>query len=94
MDKMFAEIKENMSTQNIKMADYLESLKLDEKSYKENHIKADAIKRLQGELILNKIMEIDKPIIDEKVMTAEIEKIKKAYQNSEVLKRLEELYVP
>jgi hypothetical protein len=27
-------------------------------------------------------------------MTAEIEKIKKAYQNSEVLKRLEELYVP
>ena len=94
MGKMFAEIKENMTTQNIKMSDYLESLKMDEKTYKEKHIKSDAIKRLQGELILNKIMEIEKPLIDEKTMTGEIEKIKEAYQNPEVLKKLEELYVP
>jgi len=47
VDRMFDEVKENMLKQNIKMKDYLESLKLDEASYKENHIKPDATKRLQ-----------------------------------------------
>lgn len=94
IDKMFNEIKENMANQNIKMSDYLESLKLTEEQYKENHIKNDAIKRLQWELILNKLMELEKPVVDEKIMKKEIEKIKSAYQNPEVLKRLEELYMP
>jgi len=46
-DRMFTEVKENMLKQNIKMKDYLESLKLDEETYKTNHLKADATKRLQ-----------------------------------------------
>jgi len=91
-DRMFAEVKENMLKQNIKMKDYLESLKLDEESYKEKHIKADATKRLQGELILNKIVEIQKPEIADKEVVSEVEKIKKNYQNPEVLKRLDEMY--
>jgi FKBP-type peptidyl-prolyl cis-trans isomerase (trigger factor) len=46
-DRMFGEVKENMLKQNIKMKDYLESLKLDEETYKTNHLLADATKRLQ-----------------------------------------------
>jgi len=46
-NRMFEEVKENMLKQNIKMKDYLESLKLDEETYKDKHIKADATKRLQ-----------------------------------------------
>jgi len=90
--RMFEEVKENMLKQNIKMKDYLESLKLTEEDYKEKHIKADATKRLQGELILNKIVEIQKPEVADKEVTAEVEKIKKNYQNPEVLKRLDEMY--
>lgn len=94
INKIFAEIKENMAKQGIKMADYLESLKLSEEDYKENHVKQDALKRLQWELILNKLMEIEKVEVSEKDLEKEIEKIKEAYQNTEVLKRLEELYTP
>lgn len=94
INKIFAEIKENMWKQGIKMADYLESLKLSEEDYKEKHVKLDALKRLQWELILNKLMEIEKVEVDDKTLEEEIEKIKWAYQNPEVLKRLNELYTP
>ena len=94
IEKLFSQIKSNMSEQGVKMENYLESLKLTEEEYKENHVKADALKRLQGELILNKLMELEKVEADEKEVTKEIEKIKAAYQNPEVLKRFEELYVP
>ncbi len=90
--RMFTEIKENMLKQNIKMKDYLESLKLDEETYKLKHIQFDATKRLQGELILNKLVEILNPEISDKQVILEVEKIKKAYQNLEVLKRLDEMY--
>jgi len=36
-----------MANDQIKMSDYLESLKLDEEAYKENHVKSVALKRLQ-----------------------------------------------
>jgi hypothetical protein len=36
-----------MANDNVKMSDYLESLKLDEESYKEIHVKPVALKRLQ-----------------------------------------------
>jgi trigger factor len=47
MDQVFEEIKQNLSEQNVKMPDYLESLKLSEEAYKEQHVKESAIKRLQ-----------------------------------------------
>lgn len=90
--RMFDEVKNNMAQQNIKMKDYLESLKLDEEGYKEQHIKADAIKRLQGELILNKLVDIYKPEVADSEVVAEIAKIKTNYQNEEVLKRLDDMY--
>ncbi len=94
MEKLFSEIKDNMSNQGIKMDNYLESLRLTEEEYKEKHIKENALKRLQGELILNKLMELEKIEADDNEVKKEIERIKKAYQNPEVLKRLDELYVP
>ena len=92
VNRMFSEIKENMMRQNIKMKDYLESLKLTEEEYKEQHIKSDALKRLQGELILNKLVDILKPEVSDKEVKEEVEKIKKNYGNPEVLKRLDEMY--
>ncbi|MDF1682246.1 MAG: hypothetical protein P1U46_00220 [Patescibacteria group bacterium] len=44
---MFSEIKENMTKDNVKMSDYLESLKMDEEQYKEVNVKPHALKRLQ-----------------------------------------------
>ena len=92
IERIFAEIKENMARQWIKMKDYLESLKLTEEEYKEKHIKADAEKRLKWELILNKLSELFKIDVLEKEVKEELEKIKKNYQNPEVLKRLDEMY--
>lgn len=94
VDRMFDEVKENMLKQNIKMKDYLESLKLDEVWYKENHIKPDATKRLQWELILNNLVDVLKPTVSDAEVTKEVENIKKNYENEEVLKRLDEMYKP
>jgi len=55
INRVFEEIKQNMAQDNVKMVDYLESLKMDEATYKETNVKAVALKRLQGELILNKL---------------------------------------
>jgi trigger factor len=95
MRKVFEEIKQNMSQDNVKMADYLESLKLDEEGYKEAHVKPVALKRLQGELILNRLSEIEpkRAEVTDDMMKAEIVKIKASFDNPEVLERLESLYV-
>jgi len=93
IDKIFNEVKENMWKQGIKMKDYLESLKLTEEEYKEKHLKEDAKLRVSGELILNKLMELEPVKVTKAELKKEIEKIKAWFQNSEVLKRLEELYV-
>ena len=94
--KVFEEIKQNMAQDNVKMADYLESLKMDEDTYKETNVKPVALKRLQGELILNKLSELEpkKAAISDKEMEKEIAKIKSWFDNPEVLERLEKLYTP
>ena len=94
IDKVFEEIKQNMSQDNIKMNDYLESLKMSEEDYKEQHVKATALKRLQGELILFKLQELEKTEIEDDEMEIEIQKILSKFQAEDVLKRLKELYVP
>jgi FKBP-type peptidyl-prolyl cis-trans isomerase (trigger factor) len=81
-----------MGKQGIKMKDYLESLKLTEEEYKEKHLKEDAKLRVSGELILNKLMELEPVKVTKIELNKEIEKIKAGFQNSDVLKRLEELY--
>jgi FKBP-type peptidyl-prolyl cis-trans isomerase (trigger factor) len=76
------------------MKDYLESLKMTEEEYKEKQVKPVALKRLQGELILNKLSELEpeRAKVTDEEMQKEIEKIKSAYQNPEVLERLSKLY--
>jgi len=92
IEKIFNEVRENMGKQGIKMKDYLESLKLTEEEYKEKHLKEDAKLRVSGELILNKLMELEPVKVTKAELKKEIDKIKASFQNSEVLKRLEELY--
>lgn len=94
IEKVYEEIRQNMANSGIKMSDYLESLKLSEKAYKENHVKENALKRLQWELILAKLAEIEKVEISEKEAQTEIDKIISKFGNEDVIKRLKELYVP
>ena len=93
--KVFEEIKQNMAQDQVVMKDYLESLKMDEETYKETNVKPVALKRLQGELILNTLSEKEpkKAEVSDKQMKEEITKIKASFQNPEVLERLEKLYV-
>lgn len=93
-EQVFAEVKENIWKDGVKVSDYLESLGLSEKEYKEKHIKETAIKRLQGELILNELMKQEKIEVSDDEMKTEVEKIMSKYESEDVLKRLEELYVP
>lgn len=76
------------------MADYIESLKLTEAQYKENHVKESALRRLQGELILAKLAELEKIEVSEEEAKTEIDKIISRFGNEEVIARLKELYVP
>jgi len=93
-EQVFGEVKENISKDGMKVEDYLASLGLSEAEYKEQHIKATAIKRLQWELILNELMTKEKIEVSDSEMKTEVEKIMSRYQAEDVLKRLEELYVP
>ena len=94
IDRVFEEIKQNMAQSWIKMADYIESLKLTEAQYKENHVKESALRRLQGELILAKLAELEKIEVSEEEAKTEIDKIISRFGNEEVIARLKELYVP
>jgi FKBP-type peptidyl-prolyl cis-trans isomerase (trigger factor) len=76
------------------MADYLESLRMTEEDYKEKNVKSIAKKRLEGELILHKLMEMEDIKIDDKEMDKEIETILARFGSDEVVKKLKELYVP
>jgi FKBP-type peptidyl-prolyl cis-trans isomerase (trigger factor) len=54
-DSVFAEITENISKDGVKVADYLTSLGLTQEEYKAQHVRATALKRLQGEIILSEL---------------------------------------
>lgn len=94
VEQVFGEIKENIARDGVKVEDYIASLGLDEATYKEKHVKDVALKRLQGELILNKLVDMMNISVEDNEMKAEIEKIMSRYESPDVLKRLEELYVP
>jgi len=93
-EQVFNEIKENISKDGVKVADYLASLNLSEEEYKEQHVKATALKRLQGELILNELMTKEKIEVSEADMKKEIDKVMSRYESEDVKKKLEELYIP
>lgn len=94
IEQVFGEIKENISKDGMKVADYLASLGVSEAEYKEKHVSETAQKRLQGELILNKLMELEKVEVSDDEMKVEVEKVMSQYGSADVLERLKELYIP
>jgi trigger factor len=93
-DQVFEEIKQNITKDGVKTEDYLASLGLSTVEYKKQHVEPTAIKRLQGEIILNELITKEKIEVSDSDMKKEVEKVMKNYQAEDVLKRLEELYVP
>lgn len=92
VQKVYAEIKENISASGAKAADYIASLGLTEEAYIENNVKPIATKRLQAELILHKLSELEKVEIAADDLNKEIEKILARFGSAEVVERLKELY--
>lgn len=93
-DSVFAEITENISKDGVKVADYLTSLGLTQEEYKTQHVRATALKRLQWEIILSELKKKENIEISDEDMKWEITQIMSKYQSQDVLKRLEELYIP
>lgn len=94
IDKVFSEIKENITKDGMKVDDYLESLKMDEEQYKEVNVKPIATKRLQWELILHKLSETEKIEVSDEDLNKEIDQIIAKFESEDVVKRLKELYIP
>ena len=94
IQKVFNEIKENITKDGLKVSDYLDSLKMDEETYKNVNVKPIALKRLQGELILHKLSDLEKVEVTEKELNKEIDDILTKFGSTDVLARLKELYVP
>lgn len=92
--KVYEEIKNNIVQSGAKVWDYIESLGLSEDAYIENNVKPIAIRRLQAELILHKLWELEKIETQEDEISKEIEKIVEKFGSEEVVKRLKELYIP
>ena len=94
IEQVYKEIGENVSKDGVKMADYLASLGLSEEEYKKQHVAATALKRLQGELILNTLFDKEKIEVSESEMNSEIEKVMERFDSEDVLSKLKDLYVP
>ena len=94
IDKIYAEIKTNITNSWAKPSDYLSSLWIDEETYIQQNVKPIAIKRLQAELILHKLKELEKVEVNLEETNKEIEKILARFGSSDVLDRLKELYKP
>lgn len=93
-EQVFGEIKENIAKDGVKVADYIASLGITEEEYKEKHVQPTAIKRLNGELILNELMTLEKLEVSDDDMKTEVEKVMSRFESADVLTRLKDLYVP
>lgn len=92
--KVYEEIKNNIVQSGAKVWDYIASLGLSEEGYIESNVKPIAIRRLQAELILHKLGELEKIDTTQEEITQEVEKIIARFGSEEVVKRLKELYIP
>lgn len=94
ISKVYEEIKENITQSWAKVLDYINSLWLTEEAYIENNVKPIATKRLQAELILHKLWELEKIEVSEEELNKEIEKILSRFESKDVVARLKDLYKP
>lgn len=92
--KVYAEIKDNIVASWAKVADYIQSLGMTEEQYIQEQVKPVAEKRLQSELILHKLQEMENVEVTDEEMQQDIEKILSRFESKDVLARLKELYVP
>lgn len=93
IEQVFSEIKENIVKDWYKVSDYIDSLNLTEEQYKEKNVKPIALKRLEWELILHKLMELENTKVEDEQVEKEINTILWRFDSEDVLKRLRELYV-
>lgn len=94
IEKVYAEIKENITNSWAKVADYLASINMTEEQYKNTQVKPIAERRLKAELILHKLQELEKVEVSEDEIQKEIKEIISRFQNEEVISRLNKLYSP
>lgn len=94
MQRSYDDIKAQVTQDGVKMADYLESLKMTEEQYKETNVRPVAIKRLQSELIMHELAKKEKIEVSDTELQAEIEKIMKNFNSPDALEKIKELYVP
>lgn len=94
IEKVYAEIKENIIASWAKVNDYLASINMTEEQYKDTQVRPIAEKRLKAELILHKLQEMEKIEVTENEMQKEIWEIISRFQNEEVISRLKKLYIP
>ena len=92
IERVFQDISKNMAQDWIDMDNYLESLRLSKEQYKQEHVKPVALKKLQWELILYKLRDLENIEVSDDEIEKELEKIKEKFQNPEVLERIKELY--
>lgn len=92
--RVFEEVKQNIVSSWAKVWDYITSLWLTEDAYIESNIKPIATRRLQAELILHKLWELENTTVTWEEITKEIEKIMSRFNSQDVVKKLKELYVP
>jgi len=91
---VFEEIKQNLEKDGIRTEDYLASLQLSEEDYKEKNVRPIAIKRLEGELILHKLGEMENVSVSDEEMQNEVNTIINRFESEDVKKRLKNIYIP
>ena len=94
IDRVFEEIKQNITNSWAKVDDYIASLGMSKDDYIEKQIKPIAKKRLESELILNKLKEIEKIEVTNEEIDEEIKKIMSRFSAKDVLEKLKDLYKP
>lgn len=94
ISKVYKEIKENIIKSWAKVLDYINSLWLTEEDYIENNVKPIAIRRLQSELILYKLWELEKIQVSEEELNQEIKENLLKFWSEDVITKLKELYKP
>lgn len=92
VNKVFEEIKQDIANSGAKPADYISSLGMDEHTYKEKNVLPVAMKRLQGELLLYKLNELEKTEVTTEELNEEIKKVFERFESEDVIARLKELY--
>lgn len=92
VNKVFEEIKEDIAQSGAKPADYIASLGMDEHTYKEKNVLPIAMKRLQWELLLYKLNELEKTEVTTEELNEEIQKVFERFDSPDVKERLKELY--